>query len=920
MSWRAIFGLVACGVCIPVDAQSTNPSDPQTLWGQDTDAIIGKINKNLTDLQVQSETGMLAGQDFFTFNAFDAETQSITPVSRLDSSTPPLGLPADKLPIVPLLGDDSDGIDPDQYLPKKEGEFIGIRPSALAGDDISKNPNLASRVYDRIFNDGAKGTARLSARLFVASSTPTKPQPLTDKSVDDDSAILVNIDAPDWQQDSTTHSDTPAPLKKANTKQEPFKNIKIALENITAESTPSFISSLPRLQEVVSNAAKAVGYYEVKFRLKNAGKGTIDAIIDSVGEPVKIATHTLDIRGQMQTLPETQALLEQSAKPNDTFHHGVYESTKAKVNELGVQKGFFDGNWLEHSAEVLLPDNTADVNLIYESGDRYAFDEVVFFTVDQETKQLTANPAKLPVKLPLLQKLLTFETGDGFDGKKITQLSNELLATRYFNASNIETVLPEQGKTTAITFENEVQAVVLDDGEQVMAEISPIEFGVSDDLLAKLQEVSTKANRLANSPDDRVLNPSTKSSTSLLARLSDGIKTIVQAVLPDESGDELPELPADMTSRPTLAGRKTPAEVYQDKKVPLYVFVTADKPKDAQIGLGWGSDKGVRAMARLEDNLINRHGYQAGVEGFISEVDKGINFFASRPLSHPINDKLIANTKYFEEEIAQSVDNVNISSRSVESGLSRNIIKPTGWSRTYSLRYRLDDLETNAPRELWENLPVQFHTGRTTQEAVLVGASLSKTISDNLIAPTWGYRQYYSLELGSDKLVSDTDMAIFKSGLSGMASFGDNLYGKDRAHQLIGRLDLGYIWAKEFNGVPYKLRFFAGGDQSIRGYDYQSLSPHNRQGYLIGGQALAVGSLEYNYEVKEGLRLAVFGDVGGAYDKKFLDKELGKDTKLGVGVGVRFASPVGTVRVDIAKGIEDTKTPIRLHFLIGKPF
>ena len=113
--------------------------------------------------------------------------------------------------------------------------------------------------------------------------------------------------------------------------------------------------------------------------------------------------------------------------------------------------------------------------------------------------------------------------------------------------------------------------------------------------------------------------------------------------------------------------------------------------------------------------------------------------------------------------------------------------------------------------------------------------------------------------------------------------------------------------------MPYKLRFFAGGDQSIRGYDYNSLSPIEK-GYLTGGQILAVGSAEYNYAFKPGLRGAVFTDVGNAYDKNFE-----ADTKVGVGVGVRWASPVGVVRVDVAAGVTEEEIPVRLHFFIGSP-
>lgn len=78
---------------------------------------------------------------------------------------------------------------------------------------------------------------------------------------------------------------------------------------------------------------------------------------------------------------------------------------------------------------------------------------------------------------------------------------------------------------------------------------------------------------------------------------------------------------------------------------------------------------------------------------------------------------------------------------------------------------------------------------------------------------------------------------------------------------------------------------------------------------------LAVATAEYNYEILEGLRLGVFTDVGNAYDKDFKT-----DTKIGAGVGVRWASPVGQVRVDVATGVKEESHPIKIHFFIGVPF
>lgn len=101
-------------------------------------------------------------------------------------------------------------------------------------------------------------------------------------------------------------------------------------------------------------------------------------------------------------------------------------------------------------------------------------------------------------------------------------------------------------------------------------------------------------------------------------------------ILPDESADEL-NIPEDV-ELPVLEGRKSRQDVYADKKVPLYIFVMSDKPRDAQIGMGWGSDSGVRLITKFEHNLINKSGYQAGADVRFSENKR------SKPIRHEANE------------------------------------------------------------------------------------------------------------------------------------------------------------------------------------------------------------------------------------------------------------------------------------------
>jgi translocation and assembly module TamA len=118
----------------------------------------------------------------------------------------------------------------------------------------------------------------------------------------------------------------------------------------------------------------------------------------------------------------------------------------------------------------------------------------------------------------------------------------------------------------------------------------------------------------------------------------------------------------------------------------------------------------------------------------------------------------------------------------------------------------------------------------------------------------------------------------------------------------------------DFHDLPPSIRFFAGGDRSVRGYDYQSLGPKNLEGQVIGGKHLVVGSLEYEHKIPylDKWSLATFYDVGNAFNN-FAEPRL----KHGAGLGLRWLSPVGLIRIDVATALSENNYPLRLHITIG---
>jgi translocation and assembly module TamA len=129
---------------------------------------------------------------------------------------------------------------------------------------------------------------------------------------------------------------------------------------------------------------------------------------------------------------------------------------------------------------------------------------------------------------------------------------------------------------------------------------------------------------------------------------------------------------------------------------------------------------------------------------------------------------------------------------------------------------------------------------------------------------------------------------------------------------LILRASAGITSTGDFSALPPQLRFFAGGDRSVRGYGYQAIGPRNSFDRVIGGRNLLVASTEVEHYFTRNWGMAAFVDAGNAFN--------GTDyrPRLGAGLGVRWLSPVGMIRVDVGTPIRDDHAHgIQLHVVIG---
>ncbi|EPQ4027700.1 autotransporter assembly complex protein TamA [Acinetobacter baumannii] len=651
------------------------------------------------------------------------------------------------------------------------------------------------------------------------------------------------------------------------------KNIKGKLSTFTQESFEDFNAALPQLRSLSNQAAQAVGYYNAEFRFEKLSASRVRVNV-TPNEPVRINEQNIEFTGAGAKQPQFQVIrLVPDQDVGDIFNHGLYETTKSRIVDAASDNGYFDAYWRLHDVKVSQPENKADINLKYETGERYKLGKVEFRMSD---------PSKpLPLNMNILESMAPWKEGDDYAFWRVNVLANNLTNSRYFNYTLVDSIKPDPIEKP-LELPPDLQALV--DQQNVDIDESKL-LPLEQQQLAKARQLTSSSKEVTQNVVDEKQFAGTESVQAAPASLK------AATVQHEEQESEQDRLQA---------------QAREEKRIPVIVTLNADKLNSLETGIGYGTDTGARLRSQYRRSIVNKYGHSFDANLELSQIRQSIDGRYSIPYKHSLNDYFNIVGGYERETRDDIGPDVSLLTESAVLGGERVIKKPLGnWQHTIGVRYRLDRLTQKGNVDISE-LPDAFKTAASEQEALLFSYETSKTSSNTRLNPTKAFKQTYKLELGSESLLSDANMAIATAGWRFIYSLGEN-----DDHQFVGRSDFSYIFTDEFDKVPYNLRFFTGGDQTIRGFDYKSLSPEDN-GYKIGGQALAVGSLEYNYQFKEGWRAAVFSDFGNAYDKSFSNP-----TAYSVGVGIRWKSPIGPIRLDVASGISDDNHPIRLHFFIG---
>jgi translocation and assembly module TamA len=291
---------------------------------------------------------------------------------------------------------------------------------------------------------------------------------------------------------------------------------------------------------------------------------------------------------------------------------------------------------------------------------------------------------------------------------------------------------------------------------------------------------------------------------------------------------------------------------------------------------------GARTKFGWQRPRVNDRGHRFDSEIGVSEVGYNLEANYRVPVLNPRTDQLV----YSVSEVNEEVDDVDSDLRSVGVSLNR---RRGEWRETLALEYQRED----------------FEIGDTTDETSLLipGVSWSRIWGNNFIYVLDGLRFDFALRGADEGLGSDVDFSQVYSSLKFITSL-------NRSNRIIARGSVGSTSTKDFDKLPPSVRFFTGGSQTVRGYEYRSLGPEDDSGDVIGARRLLTGSLEFEHSLNDRWAVAVFYDAGNAID------DFDDDLERGAGFGVRWNSPVGPVRIDLANAISDDET-WQLHINIG---
>jgi translocation and assembly module TamA len=336
-----------------------------------------------------------------------------------------------------------------------------------------------------------------------------------------------------------------------------------------------------------------------------------------------------------------------------------------------------------------------------------------------------------------------------------------------------------------------------------------------------------------------------------------------------------------------------------DRAVPVEVTLTPAKRSVYTAGLSYGSDSGAGVRLGVDRRYLNRRGHKATAQLDLAQRRKTLTLQYRIP-AFAWRDGWYTFALQGADEQTDFIDNRRVEFLASRSGrINRKLEAVVG---VHVLRERWayaaeDDGDASTPPD--------YRYASFTYPSV----DATYTDVDDRLMPRRGFGATAFLRGGRGSAGGDNGLLFAQSHATLNAYRG--LAPRSR---LIARGELGHTWSDAPVGtLPPSLRFHAGGERSIRGYGWREVGPRvgaQGQRFAVGARNVVTASAEYEQYLNDRWGYALFVDSGSAFNRR-------PDMHTGVGFGLRWRSPVGPVRIDIAHGLNSPDSPFQIYLGLG---
>ncbi|MCL2458982.1 MAG: autotransporter assembly complex protein TamA [Desulfobulbus sp.] len=321
-----------------------------------------------------------------------------------------------------------------------------------------------------------------------------------------------------------------------------------------------------------------------------------------------------------------------------------------------------------------------------------------------------------------------------------------------------------------------------------------------------------------------------------------------------------------------------------DGKVPIKVALTPNLAHKYGVGLGYGTDTGARGTLKYTNRSVNSLGHQLDIQLQPAQWKSNLGGTYTIPIGDPKKDRIALSGRYETEDFN------NTDTKTLNVTISHDHFRE--WGEYSTFVQFVDERYSIGPEA-------------TNQESLIVpGLSGSLFWADDRITTTRGLRVSATVIGSGEPLLANASFLQPTLRAKAIYSFFDKW-------RLLGRSEIGTTLVNDIYALPPTLRFYAGGDQSVRGYGYKKIGPTDAQGNVIGGKDLLTCSVELERSLFDAWSGAIFYDSGTATND-FSSLTL----HSGTGIGVRWNAVFGQIRLDLAKAL-DEEGAWRIHFTMG---